>query len=374
LGADSTDRESRLGRAQVSAWKNDLSGAEREYRNLIRQDSRDLDATVGLGYVYLWQGREDAAHRQAGYALAIDSTHRGARELRRVAREARATSVESSASWSNDSDGNTSFGQSLSTTAPVATGFAVFASANALEASDPVRDAVRLGAEAGASWSKGGVHLTGAAGARRLLPEIAPARTAATYRGRLGVRPLAPVSLSVGYARLPFDEIAGLIERELDMESVEAGVDIRPTRSLMVYGGAGALWLSDGNRRTSVAVGLNQKFGRKLFVGVFGRTLSYDRRVVGYFSPDRFSVLEGVAGYSHESRSWIASLSGGLGAQQVGKRGAAQTEWHVDGRVGPRWGAGNRVELFGMITNSAVSSTTGAFRYRSAGIMARLTL
>jgi hypothetical protein len=42
--------------------------------------------------------------------------------------------------------------------------------------------------------------------------------------------------------------------------------------------------------------------------------------------------------------------------------------------VGPRWGAGNRVELFGLVTNSAVSSTTGAFRYSSAGVLARLTL
>jgi hypothetical protein len=42
--------------------------------------------------------------------------------------------------------------------------------------------------------------------------------------------------------------------------------------------------------------------------------------------------------------------------------------------VGPRWGAGNRVELFGLITNSAVSSTSGAFRYRSAGLLARLAL
>jgi hypothetical protein len=158
------------------------------------------------------------------------------------------------------------------------------------------------------------------------------------------------------------------------MESLEGGFDVKPVPGFTVYGGAGALWLSDGNSRTSFSAGLNQKIGRKLFAGVFGRTLSYERRVIGYFSPDRFSVLEGVAGYTHESRAWLATLSGGLGAQQVGEDGAAQTEWHLEGRVGPRWGAGNRVELFGLITNSAVSSTTGAFRYRSAGLMARLAL
>jgi tetratricopeptide (TPR) repeat protein len=374
LAADSTDRDARLGKAQVSAWKGDLAAAERDYRKLLAQDSRDVDARVGLGYVYLWQDRADAAYRQAGYSLTIDTTHKAALELKRVAREARASSVETSAHWSHDSDGNTSFWQALGATAPVGRGWALFASANALETSDPVRNATRIGGEAGASWSEGRLQVTGAAGARRLLPEVAPSRTTATYRARVGFRPATSIGLSLGYSRLPFDEIAALIERALDMELLEGGVDVRPAAGLTVFGGGGAIWLSDRNSRTSYVAGLNQKVGRRLFVGVFGRTLSYDRREIGYFSPDRFSVLEGVAGYVHESRTWLTSLSGGLGAQQVGERGAAQTEWHLEGRVGPRWGAGNRVELFGLVTNSAVSSTTGAFRYSSAGVLARLTL
>jgi hypothetical protein len=65
-------------------------------------------------------------------------------------------------------------------------------------------------------------------------------------------------------------------------------------------------------------------------------------------------------------------LSGGLGGQQIGRKGAAQTEWHIESRLARRWGAGNRIEIFGLVTNSAVSSTTGAFRYRSAGIILRL--
>jgi hypothetical protein len=102
--------------------------------------------------------------------------------------------------------------------------------------------------------------------------------------------------------------------------------------------------------------------------------LSYEQPGVGYFSPDRFSVLEATAGYGIEKMSWTASLGGGLGAQQVGRRGSAQSEWHIEGRLGRRWGLGNRVELFGLVTNSAVSSTSGAFRYRSAGVLVRLGL
>jgi tetratricopeptide (TPR) repeat protein len=375
IAADSNDRDARLGWAQVSAWKGDLVTAEQGYRKLLAGNSRDVDARIGLGYVYLWQGRGDAAERQAGYALAIDSTQKPARELQRTAREARATSsVESSASWSHDSDGNTSFWQTLGGTAPVTHGVAVFGSANALETSDPVREATRVGAEAGMLVNQGRLQLVGAAGARRLNPESAPVRTTATYRGRVGYRPTDQVGLNVGYSRLPFDEIAGLIERELDMESLEGGIDVRPAAGLTLFAGAGALWLSDANSRSSFSAGINQKIGRKLFVGAFGRTLSYERRVIGYFSPDRFSVLEGVAGYAHEDRRWVASLSGGLGAQQVGERGAAQTEWHLEGRAGPRWGSGNRIELFGLVTNSAVSSTSGAFRYGSTGLTVRLAL
>jgi hypothetical protein len=109
-------------------------------------------------------------------------------------------------------------------------------------------------------------------------------------------------------------------------------------------------------------------------VGLSARSLSYEDRGVDYFSPDRFSVIEGTAGYDLEPRPWGGSVGIGLGAQQVGEGAAAQTEWHLEGRLARRWGVGNRVELFGLITNSALSSTTGAFRYRSAGLTVRLGL
>lgn len=374
IAADSTDREAMLGGAQVSAWGGDLGLAEAEYRRLLARNSRDIEARVGLGYVYLWQGRETAAGRQAEYVRGLDSTYKAGRELRRAVREATRPTVESSANWSNDSDDNTSFWQSLGANASLGSGVGLFASVNALETSDPLRDATRVGTEAGLSISAGRFHILGAGGVRRLNPETAPARTSETYRTRLGYRPIPGLGLSLGYSRLPFDETAALIERRLDMESLESSIDVRPTGTLTVYGGAGALWLNDGNSRTSWSAGLNQKIGRRIFVGLFGRTLGYERRGIGYFSPDRFSLFEGVAGYAFENRSWGVSFSGGLGAQQVGERGSAQTEWHVEGRAGPRWGSGNRIELFGLVTNSAVSSTTGAFRYRAAGLTVRLGL
>lgn len=369
-----SDFEALLGSAQVNAWQGRLNQAERKYHLVLKNQSRNTDARVGLGYVYLWQGRDAAARRQAAHVLAIDSTHKGARELRHLARQANRSAVESSAYWSNDSDRNTGFWQTLSGTAGVTDGVAVFGSVNALETSDPVRAASRVGGEAGVTVTAGGLQVTGAAGARQLSPAIAPERTAETYRARLRYRTSGRLGMSVGYARLPFDEIASLFDRQLDMELLEGGIDARPGTNLRISVGGGALWLSDGNQRTSASLGLTQSIRRQFAVGVLGRTLAYERRGIGYFSPDRFSVLEGNVAYGSETRSWIAGLSGGLGAQQVGKRGAAQTAWHLEGRVGPQWGDGNRIELFGLLTNSAVSSTTGAFRYRSAGITVKLGL
>jgi tetratricopeptide (TPR) repeat protein len=374
IAKDSTDRDARVGSAQISAWQGDLRGAERAYIGVLRKNPRDADARAGLGYVYLWQGRGAAAGRQARAALKVDSTHREGRALHRAVREATRPSVETSANWSNDSDRNTSFWQNLGTSAHLAQGVAAFASVNALETKDPVREATRVGGEAGLNLVLGRFQLSGAAGARRLDPEVTAPRTAATYRGRIGFRPVPGFGVGVGYSRAPFDEIASLMERNLDLEVLEAGFDARPFKGFSAFASGSGLWLNDGNFRSGAALGLTQKFARRFFVGMFGRTLSYDRRGIGYFSPDRFSVLEATGGYDLEQGSWAAGLSGGLGAQQVGERGAAQTEWHLEGRVGRRWGAGNRLDLFGMVTNSAVSSTSGAFRYRSAGVSLKLGL
>ena len=371
---NSSDRDARLGQAQVSAWAGRLEAAEQGYRAILAQHPRDIDATTGLAYVHYWRGNVAESRRLLATALAVDSTYRSARELRRTIDDATRPAAELTAAWSNDSDRNTSFWQTLGATIPAGDHLTVTGSVNALETSDPVRDGRRLGAEGGLSITAGRVTLSGAGGARRIMPELAPSRTSATYRGRLGFRPSSLIAFHLGYSRLPFDEIAALMERALDMEVFEAGFDARPTRGFSLYGSGSRLWLSDGNSRSGVVAGISQKFGRSLSVGMFGRRLSYERRVIGYFSPDRFSVLEGTAAYSIETRTWGGSMGGGLGAQQVGKDGTAQTEWHIEGRVGRRWGIGNRVELFGLITNSAVSSTTGAFRYRSAGVNVRLGL
>jgi tetratricopeptide (TPR) repeat protein len=364
--------EAELGRARVHAWRGDLEAAARGYRAILSAEPHNADALAGLGYIYHWQGRDGPAERLTGQALAADSTNASARELARAVRGAVRPATEISANWSDDSDENTNFWQTVAGSGPVAPGWRVLGNAGVLEATDPFRHATRFGGEAGLTWSVGDLQLTGAAGGRRLLPETAAARTAATYRGRLSWRPVPRFGASIGYARSPFDEIASLMERDLNFESLEAGLDATPARGLSVYGGGGAVWFSDGNRRTQAAAGITQRVSGGLFVGAYGRALGYERLGLGYFSPDRFHLLEGVAGYNLETAAWDGRLSAGLGGQQIGRSGTSQTQWHVDLRLGRRWGVGNRVDLFGSVTNSAVSSTSGAFRYGTAGVSVRV--
>jgi hypothetical protein len=224
----------------------------------------------------------------------------------------------------------------------------------------------------GLTWSAGDIQLTGAGGARRLLPDTASARTAGTYRGRLSWRPVARFGASIGYARAPFDDIASVMERNIDLETLEAGLDVRLARGLSLSAGGGGGWFSDGNHRTQAETGMTLTVSGGLFVGAFGRALSYERAAQDYFSPDRFHLLEGLAGYSLESGQWAGRLTGGLGGQQIRRAGDTQREWHVDLRAGRRWGIGNRVDLFGSVTNNASSSTTGAFRYGTAGVSVRI--
>jgi len=368
------DEEAMVGGAQATAWQGDLRAAERRYRAVIQDNPANTEALVGLGYVFHWQGREGDAGRQARSALAVDSTYRPAQELRQVVRAATRPSVETSTTWSSDSDGNSNWWQTVSASATVADRLRAFGSAGALQAGDPVRDGSRVGGEAGLIWGLGRVQLTGSAGARRLDPAAAATRTAATYRGSAAYRPVPTLGLGLGYSRAPFDETALLIERALDLESLEGGADLALTPWLKAYAGADLSWLSDGNSRGSATAGVTGTFQRRFFLGALGRTLSYDRQGMGYFSPDRFSLLEAVGGYTLERGKWSGRFSGGLGAQRIGDQGEAQSAWHLEGRLGRRWGTDNRVEIFGLVTNSAVSSTSGAFRYRSAGASVRLGL
>ncbi len=364
-------RDARLGRARTLGWAGRFDAADSAYAALLRDNPADMDALVGRAQAAHWAGHDRAA--RAGLALVTDSGSREARTLTEELDAARGPQAEAAINWNNDSDHNTNWSEALTLSTGIASGARVFATGGTQQGSDPLRHATRDLAEAGVSLDAGRAHLTIAAGARRLHPDAAPDRTAATWRAGASIRATQRVSVGVTYAHFSFDETALLIGAGLDVDAADASLDLTLARGTTLGLGGGAAWISDGNHRISAALALSRDVGSHFFIGAFARLLDYSAPGAGYFAPDRFVLAEGRAGFTVATRQWRARLSGGAGVQQT-SGSAAQAEWHADVRAGRRWGAVNAVELFGSVTNSVASSVSGAFRYRTAGLRIVLSL
>jgi tetratricopeptide (TPR) repeat protein len=372
--SDPRDLDALAGRGQVAAWRGDYGKAMRFYREALVNDPNHVASLVGLAQVMQWQGRPAEAEQHISRALTVAPSDRSALEARRAVRALRRPRLEVTLGWSRDSDRNTLWWQNVGTSLLVASGVRGFASAGIAEASDPARSGTRLSAEAGASVDRGSLGLSGALGARGLSSDAARDRTVGTWRASASYRFRPTAGAGLGYSHYSFDETALLLGRDLDIDevSVDADAEIRPDLSLGL--GAATGWLSDDNQRRSAVVALTQRVAQRFTVGLFGRALGYDQRGVGYFTPDRFLVGEVRGSYTYGIRRWEARVSGGLGLQQVGRGATAQSEWHAELRALRRWSINNEVALSGGLSNSAESSTTGAFRYYTAALSVRVGL
>jgi tetratricopeptide (TPR) repeat protein len=374
LNRDPQNLDARAGRAQLAAWRGDLSGAIRQYEAILARNPANAEALAGLGQVYLWQGKTAAARERSRRAIAADPANRAARELSLAVEAETRTQSEVTLGWSNDSDDNTSWWQTVAASRRLTDAFRVFGSVGALEVSDPLRNGSRLSAEAGASYGFGNGQVTGALGVRRLSPDSAPSRTALTFRTSAGYRITPAIGAGIAFAHYPFDETALLLEQDITIDALDLTLDYQVRPGLLVNAGAGQVWYSDHNSRTFGLLAITQTIHRDFFVGAMVRGLSYEFKGVGYFSPDRFTLGEARAGWSRGWSQWHARLSGGLGVQQVSRGTRSQAEWHLEGRLSRNWTRFNVVEVFAGLTNSAESSTTGAFRYRTAGIVILIAL
>ncbi len=367
-------QDAAVGRAQLLARSDRLVEAEAAYAQVLRENPQNLDALVGLGYVYGWQGRRGLARAHADRALAIDPNNPEAQRLRDRVRMSTRPRLDLTVGWSDDSDRNTAWWQHATLAFPLPERWRGFVSLGALQATDPFRDASRFSGEAGVSFSGSLADVTVAAGARALRPDGPPHRTEATYRASVVSRVAKRVRVGVGFSHYPFDETALLIGRGLDINEFEGSAEIAMSPTLSVSAGGGGTWLSDDNRKQYGVVAVTQTIGRRFFVGGFGRIFGYERREFGYFSPDRFALGEVRAGYNVTSPRWLGRVSGGLGLQWIGSNGAAQEEWHLEARLARQWSSTGSAGLFASITNSAESSTTGAFRHGTGGVVVQLGL
>lgn len=369
LARDAANPEAAAGRVQLIAWQGDLDRAIDAYLAILAGQPDNITARVGLGQVYLWQDKLRLAREQAERAMETDSTNPTARGFARTVSQGRRPSPEITLGWSHDSDDNNSWWQTIAASLLLADGLRGFGSVGALEASDPIRESTRLSAEAGVIFGVSDWHLTAALGLRHLLPGGASNRTEGTYRASAAYQINRSAGATIGYAHYPFDETALLMGLNLDIDALDVGLDLKLRPDLSLGAAAGQTWFSDNNSRTHGVLAVTKTLPHNFTAGVFGRIMGYDFPGVGYFSPDRLILVEGRGSYRFTTSPWHGRLSAGLGVQQVGKGGNAQLEGHIEARAGRNWSGENTVDAFAGFSTSAESSTTGAFRYYTAGVI-----
>lgn len=368
------DLDARAGQGQAASWRGDLTGAVHHYLDALARQPDHVPSLVGMAQVRQWQGRPEDAQRYASQAIALAPEDRGAREVQAAIRALVRPQFNIQLGWSHDSDRNTLWWQTVGASISLGNGLRGFGSIGLAEADDPFRSGTRISTEAGATYNFADLSVTGALGARSLAPSGGGGRNTATWRAGASYRIAPTAGLGLGYGHYSFDETAFLLTQDIDVDEVSLDGDVELRRDLSLGYGGSIAWLSDGNQRKAAVVSLTQRLAPRWTAGLYGRIFGYDNPGVGYFGPNRFLVGEARGSYTYGWQRWEARLAGGLGAQQVGSRGRTQAEWHAESRLTRRWSTINEVSVSGGISNSAASSTTGAFHYYTAALTLRLGL
>ncbi|HXI32861.1 MAG TPA: tetratricopeptide repeat protein [Gemmatimonadales bacterium] len=372
LAHDPTRADALAGRARAVAWSGDLERAEALWRDALAAHPDDPEILIGLAQTLYWNGQAALAETYVAKARAHAPADRAALELeRQLAAELR-PEVRTTFNGAGDSDHNDFWAQEAYLTGSLGAARGTV-QAGWRRATLGSRSAASYGAGGYAVMPLGhGAVLRAGAGVRRLAPELGAGTTLATAQLGLGIRPAPFVSAGISYSRSPFDETVVLIDSAIAVNGLDLSLDLAPRSRVSFSGGGGVAWLSDGNRRSGGVAAVLAGVGGGLQLGVYGRLLSYRQGRPGvYFAPDRFTILEARAVYAWRRGQWGARGDGGFGTQQVLKSGTAQSEWHLGLSLSREWWSNGEIRLGGAITNSAVSSTTGAFRYRSITLSVR---
>lgn len=375
LARDPTNADALNGRAQLAYWDGRSADAIAEYQRALSFRPDDVAARIGLAQVYRSVGRQGEALAEADSAVALAPTNQEAQRVRTDILRTVQSAADVTLGWSDDSDQNEMWWQVVSVTTPLANRVRGFGSLGAYEGSSaPDVTAARGAAEFGATYTQDSWQLTGAFGVQGLWPDsgvsrnVMTGRVGATYR----IQPAFGVGLS--YAHFPFAETAYLIGSGIDIDAADATVDATVGSGLTLSAGGGAGWFSDGNTRTSAVLAATKQLPSHFFAGGLVRMLWYKETAAGYFSPDRFSVVESRGGYARTGVDWETRVSAGAGMQQIGNTGPWQFEGHIEGRAIWWFAERNRLEAFAGVSNSAYLSATGAYRWGTAGMVLRLGL
>jgi len=375
LVRDPTNGDALTGAAQLAYWDGRTAEAIAGYDRALSYRPNDATARVGLAQVYQANGRQLEALAEADSAVSLAPTNREALRARRVIGRAVQAATDVTLGWSEDTDENLMWWQVVSASTPLSNRVRGFGSVGVFEGSStPVISAARGTTEFGATYIQDHWQLTGAFGVQGLWPDAGTSRSVLTARVGASYRIQPSLGVGVSYAHFPFAETAYLIGADLDIDAVDATVDAALGRGLSLSAGGGAGWFSDGNQRTSAVLAVTKQLPQHFFAGGLARMVWFEETVAGYFSPDRFSVVEARGGYSRVGQDWETRVSAGAGVQQIGLGGTWQFEGHLEGRAAWWFSERNRLEAFAGVSNSAYLSATGAYRWGTAGLVLRLGL
>lgn len=375
IARDSNDIAARNAQAQVSAAQGDYDRAIARYEATLRIAPNNQEALTGMAQTRFWMGQQREARRRVDQALAIDTTYQPARALRANIDHALASWLELSVGWSHDSDENTDWWQTASLNFPLAEGLRGVVTAGLSEVRAPAGNGTRPLGEAGVVWTRNSTVLGATLGIRALSPSGGSTHTVGTGRffGRQRFSPSATLGATVYWE--PFDATLALLQSPVSLFGVDLDGDFKLARKLSLGVGGGTAWTTDDNQRWSAVAVLMRQLNSGFAVGGAGRILGYQHHAPNYFSPGLYWYLEGRVSFDRLlSALWEARLSAGLGVQQIDGGSALQSQWHAEGRLARRFGAINEISLSAGLSNSASSSTTGAYRYYTIQLAARIGL
>src|SRR5438128_10836306 len=108
------------------------------------------------------------------------------------------------------------------------------------------------------------------------------------------------------------------MQQDLIIDALDWSVDASPAAGWSVSAGGGGAWFSDGNRRYSAVGAVLGRVVKGLQIGPFARAMGYRQPRPGlYFTPVRFSVIEGRAMYQCQRHGWGPRTDGRVGSQPV---------------------------------------------------------
>jgi len=375
IAANPDDLAARTAQAQVSAWRGQYDIAIARYQAVLDRNPDDVDARVGLAQAWLWDGRPLTARAEADVVLAKHPDNTAAVKIRRTAQAALRPALDLTLGWSLDSDKNTNWWQVATVRGLLTEQLTGFVTAGLLEASDPTQSGFRTAITAGATWSDSRTQVTAAMGLDFLSPSDTGSYSIATGRVSSSRRFTPAIRAGIGLAWEPFEGTAFLMRERLTLLSLDADGDFALPRRISLGGGAGLTSVSDGNRRLSAIAVAMRQLPAGFAAGLAGRILGYRFAGVGYFSPDLYWYLETRGSWTRQFQGrWEARVSAGVGVQQIEAGSSLQGEWHLEGRIARQFRLVDEVALSGGLTNSAASSTTGAYRYYTAALTGRIGL